>query len=110
VINRFYALVSDFFYKKFVKDTIKAGNVNRAVLNKILQDNSDTAYGCLYKFEGIQNSLNYKRIVPLTSYSDYENYIEEIAEGLENVLTSDEVQYFGLSSLVPQGNKSAFPP
>ena len=28
----------------------------------------------------------------------YENYIEEIAAGHKNVLTSDEVQYFGLTS------------
>lgn len=88
VINQFYAIGSDFFYKKFVKDTIKAGDVNRAVLGEILQDNSKTVYGCLYEFEGIRTSLDYKRIVPLTSYPDYENYIEEIAAGLENVLTS----------------------
>lgn len=98
VINRFYAMGSDFFYNKFVKDTIKAGDVNRAVLTEILQDNSKTEYGYLYEFEGIRNSLDYKQIVPLTSYCDYENYIDEIAAGLENVLTSDEVQYFGLSS------------
>ena len=98
VINRFYAIGSDFFYKKFVKDTIKAGDINRAVLDEILQDNSKTIYGLLYNFKGIRTSLDYKRIVPLTSYFDYESYIDEIAAGLENVLTSDDVQYFGLSS------------
>lgn len=98
VINRFYAMGSDFFYKKFVKDTIKVGDVNRIVLNEILQDNSKTVYGYLYKFEDIRNSVDYKHIVPLTSYCDYENYIDEIAVGLENVLTSDEIKYFGLSS------------
>ncbi|MBU3161072.1 GH3 auxin-responsive promoter family protein [Clostridium frigoris] len=98
VINQFYAIGSDFFYKKFVKDTIKAGDINRGVLQEILQGNSKTVYGLLYEFEGIRTSVDYKRIVPLTSYPDYENYIEEIAAGLENVLTSDEVNYFGLSS------------
>jgi len=98
VINQSYALGADFFYKKFVKDTVNAGGVNRAALNEILQGNSETVYGCLYKFDRIQNSADYKRVVPLTSYADYENYVEEIAAGHENVLTSDEVQYFGLSS------------
>ena len=48
----------------------------------------------LKKYEAQQ----YKRVVPLTSYCDYENCIEEIAAGHENILTSDKVQYFGLSS------------
>ncbi|WP_291635948.1 GH3 auxin-responsive promoter family protein, partial [Clostridium sp.] len=98
VINRSYAMCSDFFYNKFVKDTIKAGDVNRAILNEILKNNSKTVYGRLYEFEVIRRSSDYKRVVPLTSYSDYENYIDEIAAGLENVLTSDDVKYFGLSS------------
>ncbi|MFT5873828.1 MAG: hypothetical protein ACI8WT_002780 [Clostridium sp.] len=98
VINRSYAMCSDFFYNKFVKDTIKAGNVNRAILNEILKNNSKTVYGRLYEFEVLRRSSDYKRVVPLTSYSDYENYIDEIAAGLENVLTSDDVKYFGLSS------------
>ena len=98
VINRSYALGADFFYKKFVKDTVKAGDVNRSVLTEILQSNSQSVYGCLYKFEDIRDVADYKRVVPLTSYSDYENYVEEIAAGQENVLTADEIQYFGLSS------------
>ncbi|KGP75405.1 GH3 auxin-responsive promoter-binding protein [Desulfosporosinus sp. Tol-M] len=97
-INQCYALGADFIYKKFIKDTVQAGDVNRAVLAEILQSNSETVYGSLYQFDGIQSSADYKRVVPLTSYSDYENYVEKIAAGHENVLTSDEVQYFGLSS------------
>lgn len=98
VINRFYALSADFFYKKFVQDTVKAGDVNRAVLNEILQGNSETVYGSLYQFGIIRSTADYKLVVPLTSYSDYENYVEEIAAGHENVLTTDKVKYFGLSS------------
>lgn len=98
VINRSYALGADFFYKKFVKDTVKAGDVNRAVLTEILKGNAETVYGGSYQFDTLRNSADYKRVVPLTSYSNYENYIEEIASGHENVLTADAVQYFGLSS------------
>ena len=56
VINQFYAMGSDIFYKKFINDTIKAGDVNRAVLNEILQGNSKTVYGDLYNFEEIRSS------------------------------------------------------
>ena len=98
VINQSYAMGSDLSYKKFIKDTIKAGEVNRDVLKEILQGNSKTVYGELYNFEGIQNSADYKNVVPLTSYPDYESCIEEIAAGNENILTSDKIQYFGLSS------------
>ena len=98
VINRSYSLGADIYYKKFVKDTAKAGEVNREVLKEILQKNIKTVYGQSYHFEGIRNPKDYKRAVPLTTYSDYESYIEAIAAGQENVLTTDEVQYFGLSS------------
>jgi len=63
VINRSYALGADFFYKKFVKDTVKAGDVNRSVLTEILIGNSKTVYGCLYKFEDIRDVADYKRLV-----------------------------------------------
>jgi hypothetical protein len=34
VINQFYALGADFIYKKFIIDTVKEGDANRAVLNE----------------------------------------------------------------------------
>ncbi|MEN6350343.1 MAG: GH3 auxin-responsive promoter family protein [Syntrophomonas sp.] len=98
VINRSYALGADHYFKKFIRDTVQAGDVNRQVLKEILQGNEETVYGHLYHFDQIRNSNDYKSEVPLTSYSDYERYIEAIAAGQENVLTTDEVQYFGLSS------------
>lgn len=98
LINHTYAWGSDFFYKKFVKDSKKAGKVNRTVLQHILEENKDTIYGQLYHFDQIRNEPDYKQRVPLTYYPDYEKYVEEIAAGQENVLTKDPVRYFGLSS------------
>lgn len=98
MVNYGYALSANFYYRKFVKDTLSAGAVNREVLKEILQNNAITTYGKLYHFNDICNFGDYKRMVPLTGYSDYEPYIEEIAAGLENVLTADKVEYLGLSS------------
>lgn len=98
VVNSIYALGADHFYRSFVKDTQRAGEVNREILKEILTLNSGTIYGQTHSFGEIKNSKDYQKRVPLTEYVDYESFVEEIASGKENVLTSEPVQYFGLSS------------
>lgn len=93
-----YSKGADLYYKRFIKDTFNAGDVNRRVLKEILTGNSETSYGSLYNFADIQDTDDYRGKVPLTNYSDYTGYIDEIAAGAENILTSDRVRYFGLSS------------
>lgn len=96
-VNGLYGLGADHFYRKFLKDTRKAGQVNREVLQDILKINSNTVYGELNHFAELTPDL-FRKHVPLSSYSDYEKYIDEIAAGSEGVLTADPVTYFGLSS------------
>lgn len=97
-VNWTYACVADSSYKKFRKDTLRAGAVNREALREILKGNSETVYGQLHRFSELHQISEFKQEVPLTSFADYEPYIDEIAAGKEQVLTTDPVMYFGLSS------------
>ncbi|KAF1084195.1 GH3 auxin-responsive promoter [Sporotomaculum syntrophicum] len=84
--------------RKFEEDTLQAGAVNQAVLKEILNINKDTEYGRKYQFSSIMSAADYKAKVPVTSYEDYRPYIERMADGAVNILTSLPVIYFGLSS------------
>ncbi|WP_066633530.1 GH3 auxin-responsive promoter family protein [Desulfolucanica intricata] len=86
------------YRRKFEKDTLHAGSVNEAVLKEILKLNVDSEYGRKYQFSSIISPADYKEKVPLTTYEDYRPYIERMANGEKNILTSLPVIYFGLSS------------
>lgn len=97
-LNAVYAFAADHFYHKFVKETKNANKVNQEILKEILRKNTKTEFGQKYNFSEIHNSADYRKAVPLTKFPAYESYVEEIAAGKEEVLTSDPVLYFGLSS------------
>jgi hypothetical protein len=71
---------------------------NAEILNKILLRNRDTEFGKRYDFTNIHNIDEYKRKVPLSLYKDYEQYIARMCSGEENILTSDEIKFYGMSS------------
>lgn len=97
-LNFSFSLISNRYYKNFNRDTKKAAEVNKSVLMEILEMNKESEYGRMHNFKDIKDVKDYKRNVPTTSYSDYENSIERIAKGESNILTCEEVEYFGLSS------------
>lgn len=97
-LNFSFSLIANRYYKNFNRDTKKAAEVNKSVLMEILEMNTESEYGRLHNFKDIKDLKDYKGNVPITSYSDYENFIERIAKGESNILTCEEVEYFGLSS------------
>ena len=62
------------------------------LLRRLLQRNSASAYGRQYQFAAIRSIAEFQRRVPLTAYDDYQSWIERIAAGEPNVLTSQPVQ------------------
>jgi len=84
--------------KRFDKKTRKCKEVNGDTLFKILKANCKSEIGIKYNFQEIKSIEQFKRQVPLTEYNDYENYIMRMASGEKNILTSDDIQYFGHTS------------
>lgn len=83
---------------KFNRDTKDAFKINDSVLKKILQKNANSQIGREYKFNLIKTIEEFKREFPLTEYKFYEEYIERMCQGEENVLVSEKIDYFGHTS------------
>lgn len=68
------------------------------MLLKILKENSKSEIGKRFNFASIKSIEDFKRQVPITEYKFYEDYINRMANGEKNILTSEEVEYFGHTS------------
>lgn len=62
-----------------------------ALLQRCLARNANTLFGKKYGFGSIYSSSEFQKRVPLTTYEDYEPYIEQITEGRQRVLSRSAV-------------------
>ena len=81
------------------------GQAQRDYLKKLLGKNAATVYGRRYGFAGISRYEDFAARVPLTKYEDYENYISDISDGAQNVLTAEKVLLFEPTSGSSGGKK-----
>ena len=61
---------------------------------RMMRENSQTAYGQAHGFDTIRHLDDFQHLIPVTSYDDYLPYIERIANGEKNVLTSYLTEHF----------------
>lgn len=95
-------------YKREYERFISPYNISRVqgeYLKSLLKKNADTVYGRKYGFDGIRSYKDFSERVPLTKYEDYEPYIRAMADGAENVLTSEHIMLFELTSGSSGGKK-----
>lgn len=76
----------------FFKDADKVDIVQEKLLFKYIKENKDTIFGIKYNFKDIKTLKDFQKNVPITTYEDYEEYIEKIFDGHKNVLTKDDVK------------------
>lgn len=84
--------------KKFNKETKSFKKVNNELLLNILSKNVSSEIGKKFKFRNILSVEDFKMKVPLTEYFYYDNYIKRMANGEENILITEKVEYFGHTS------------
>lgn len=84
--------------KKFNKETKSFKKVNNELLLDILSKNASSEIGEKFKFRNILSEEDFKMKVPLTEYFYYDNYIKRMANGEENILITEKVEYFGHTS------------
>ena len=82
----------------FISNTENCFEVNKNLLINIINDNKNTEYGKKHKFYKIHTIEDYKNNVDLSNYSDFETYILRECKGEKNILTKEDVEYFGHSS------------
>ncbi len=73
-------------------------SVNEKLLFKLLEENKNTEFGKKYGFDIIKTVEEYQKRVPLSTYGDYEEYINRIENGEKDVITSRDIEHFALSS------------
>ena len=76
----------------FFRDADKVYEVQEKILLKYVNENKDTLYGKKYKFKDIKTIEDFRKNVPVSTYEDYEEYIDRIFNNENNVLTSDKVK------------------
>lgn len=102
IINRIFykglIIGSKGVQRDFIYNTENCFEANQKLLLNIINENKDTVYGKMHKFFKIHTIEDYKQNVPLGDYSDFEKYILRECKGEKNVLTKENVEYFGHSS------------
>lgn len=69
-------------------------NIEEAQAKKlfhIIEENKETDFGRKNSFHTIKSVTDFRSSVPITKYEDYEEYITQVADGKQNVLTRDKV-------------------
>ena len=67
-------------------------------LTEMIERNADTEFGREHLFDRIKTVEEYKKSVPIQSYSDFKPYLESMREGKNNILVADTVSMFGVTS------------
>lgn len=87
------------YKKEFDKIATASGDYNQNLLLNILKENASTEFGQLHHFADITSVEQYKNLMPITSYDDYEPYINRMVnEHEDNLLTSYPIQHYMESS------------
>ena len=74
------------------------------ILKNIIKSNTSTLYGKEHQFQDIKSFSDFQK-QPITTYSDYEGYIEQIKHGDKAILTSQPVMLLQPTSGSTTGSK-----
>lgn len=91
-------LQGSFFQRHFEKITKESQRFQRNYLMKVLAKNRDTLLGKTYDFSSISSGKMYRERVPICQYGDLEPFVTKMTRGECNILTSEDVEMFNLTS------------
>ena len=66
----------------------------KLVLSDIIRTSADTEFGRKYHFDKIKSISDFRKNVPITSWSDYEDYSRRMTNGEENLLFPGQATFF----------------
>lgn len=75
----------------FHNSTYNVNKEQKQILYNIIKRNSKSRFGLKYDFAKIQTVEEFQKRVPISYYDDYDDFIEEVGNGMENCLTCDPV-------------------
>lgn len=83
---------------KIDKESEDFMKVQEEFLMNVLKENGGTDYGKNMRFTEMNSINNFCKLHPLTRYDHFEDYVEKIKKGEENVLTAKKPQILGVTS------------
>ncbi|XP_023930260.1 probable indole-3-acetic acid-amido synthetase GH3.8 isoform X1 [Lingula anatina] len=98
-------IVGKLSFPKLQKMSKDIQNTQRNVFFSVMRRNAETLYGRKYNFKAFSSPNEYIKSHPLTNYAHFEPYIDMIDNGQENVLSSQKVVFFAMTSGTTGRNK-----
>ncbi len=84
--------------RAFAWITRNSRRAQKEFLLRLIKKNKNTLYGEKYAFSSISSEKDFRNNLPVVEYSDIEPYIDQIKMGNRNVLTSEPVFMFNMTS------------
>ena len=76
----------------------RANKMQETCIKRLMRKNKTTVYGKLNNFKNVKSIEDYQRIVPLSVYADYDDYVWRMANGEKGLITNMYVRRFTESS------------
>ena len=90
----FGGFLGELVLDRLVDNSKIANKKQEVMLSRLMEQNKDTEYGKKYHFADVHSYEDYKRLVPLSTYSDYEDACHRMAEGEKNLITAKHYRRF----------------
>lgn len=71
-----------------------SSEIQKSLLMQIIKANTSCEYGKKYHFDEIKTIDDYRRLVPITFWKDYEPYSERLVAGENGLLFTEDVKQF----------------
>jgi hypothetical protein len=84
--------------RRFDEATRDPRRTQTELLLGMLRRNADTEYGRRYNFASINSIADYQKQVPLITYADIQQDMEQVAGGAKNVFTAEDPVMFAQTS------------
>jgi GH3 auxin-responsive promoter len=84
--------------RNFLRSFADSKTAQREVLRRVVAKNQDCEFGRRHDFASVRSISDFRRAVPVCGYEDLRNDIERMAQGEPDVLTSEPVRRFFLTS------------
>jgi len=98
ILYKTFSLLSTQEATAFEKDSHNCEDAQLRKLLQIIQNNASTEYGKKYQFNSIKSVADFQKAVPINDYESLSPYIERIASGAQNILTSEPPFMFATTS------------
>ncbi|WP_432645504.1 GH3 auxin-responsive promoter family protein [Methanobrevibacter sp.] len=95
--------------KVWLKYCHNCRETQNTVLENILKINENTEFGIKNGFKEIRSIEDFQKNVPLSQYSDYDEYIEQLKLGKNNQLFDQDIEYFIMTSGTSSGKSKLIP-